>query len=201
MEEPPKHPDVARIFTRLLESVGLNARQFAQKIGSTPQAISNYMVGRNEPGRKMLAQIIEAYPNIDAAWLTTGEGEPFPNGRHNEKGVSVAHTRAHGEARATAHPTVQPVEKELAAGQASGPYLYDDDPVVQQLLIRLAEKDRIIERQQEDIDAWRDAFRKPLASADAAAPAHSIRRWQSAYAATATEAAPECRVLQFRVAA
>lgn len=165
MEEPPKHPDVARIFTRLLESVGLNAAQFARKIGSTPQAISNYMVGRNEPGRKMLAQIIEAYPNIDAAWLATGEGEPFPTGR------VLAHAKPSGEARATAHPTVQPTDKELTSGTATGPYMYDEDPVVQQLLIRLAEKDRIIERQQEDIDAWRDAFRKPQASAYAAAPA------------------------------
>lgn len=84
MEELPKHPDVARIFTRLLDSVGLNAAQFARKIGSTPQAISNYMVGRNEPGRKMLAQIIAAYPTIDAAWLASGKGEPFPAGVYNQ---------------------------------------------------------------------------------------------------------------------
>ena len=81
MEELPKHPDVARIFTQLLDTLGMNAAQFARKIGSTPQAVSNYMVGRNEPGRKMLALIIEAYPNIDAGWLATGVGEPFPNGK------------------------------------------------------------------------------------------------------------------------
>lgn len=84
MEESPKHPDVAAIFGRLLEAVGLNAAQFARKIGSTPQAVSNYVVGRNEPGRKMLAQIIEAYPNISAAWLTTGIGEPFPGGQFSQ---------------------------------------------------------------------------------------------------------------------
>jgi transcriptional regulator with XRE-family HTH domain len=105
MEELSKHPDVARIFTRLLESVGLNAAQFARKIGSTPQAISNYMVGRNEPGRKMLAQIIEAFPRIDAAWLATGEGEPFPEGRH----LSLANVAEEPTARyAPAAPVADP---------------------------------------------------------------------------------------------
>jgi hypothetical protein len=82
MEEPPKHPGVAAMFSELLTKTGLNAAGLAKKLGITPQAVSNYIVGRNEPGRKMIAAIIKAFPAVNAVWLATGEGEPFPNGVH-----------------------------------------------------------------------------------------------------------------------
>jgi plasmid maintenance system antidote protein VapI len=85
MEEPPKHPAVAALFAELLAATSLNAAGLAKKLDITPQAISNYVVGRNEPGRKMMAAIIKAFPAINAVWLATGEGVPFPNGVHNEK--------------------------------------------------------------------------------------------------------------------
>lgn len=85
MEEPPKHPAVAALFAELLTATKLNAAGLAKKLGITPQAISNYIVGRNEPGRKMMAAIIKAFPAINAVWLATGEGQPFPNGVHGEK--------------------------------------------------------------------------------------------------------------------
>lgn len=173
MEEPPKHPDVARIFTQLLDTLGMNAAQFARKIGSTPQAVSNYMVGRNEPGRKMLALIIEAYPNIDAAWLASGKGEPFPNGR------VLAHGKPTGEARtAIMHPTIQPADKELTSGTPTGPTMFVNDTgtleghwkmIAEERAARLADKDQEIERLMQQLEAWQEAFRKPLASAEAAA--------------------------------
>ena len=94
MEEPPKHPAVAALFSQLLTATGLNAAGLAKKLDITPQAISNYVVGRNEPGRKMMAAIIKAFPAINAVWLATGEGEPFPNGVHGRPAVSMRLTEA-----------------------------------------------------------------------------------------------------------
>ena len=85
MEEPPKHPEVATIFTRLLLELGLSGNQLAKALNTSQQVISGYTSGRTNPGREMLAAIIRRYPAINAAWLATGEGEPFPVGRYNEK--------------------------------------------------------------------------------------------------------------------
>ena len=92
MEEPPKHPAVAALFSQLLAATNLNAAGLAKKLDITPQAISNYVVGRNEPGRKMMAAIIKAFPTINAIWLATGEGEPFPNGVHGRPAAPGAPT-------------------------------------------------------------------------------------------------------------
>lgn len=85
MDPTPKHPDVAAMFSRLLQELGISGNQLAVALGTSQQAISNYTSGRNKPGREMLAAISKQYPAIDALWLITGEGDPFPNGRYNEK--------------------------------------------------------------------------------------------------------------------
>jgi transcriptional regulator with XRE-family HTH domain len=129
--EELKHPDVAAIFERLLRELGISGNQLAVALGTSQQAISNYTSGRNKPGREIMAAIVQRYPAINAAWLLTGEGDPFPEGRYNEKpATSLAHGRAHGEARATTHPTVQPTDKELANGAANGPAMREGFPPV-----------------------------------------------------------------------
>lgn len=84
MEDPPKHPEVAIIFTRLLSELGLSGNQLAKALNTSQQVISGYASGRTNPGREMIAAIIRRYPAINAAWLATGEGEPFPAGRYNQ---------------------------------------------------------------------------------------------------------------------
>jgi len=185
------------------DSRGLTQKDIFQATNGEIKQTSLSAIENNQakPGFDTLAALLAAYPTLSSDWLLRGAGPMLADGDLPALSRPAAHGRAHGEARTAVHPTVQPADKELAAGTNVGPYLHDEDPVVQQLLIRIAEKDRIIERQQEDIEAWRDAFRKPLASAEAATAAMSIRRWQGAYAATATDAAPECRMLQFKSAA
>lgn len=178
MEEPPKHPDVARIFTQLLDAVGMNAAQFARKIGSTPQAVSNYMVGRNEPGRKMLALIIEAYPNIDASWLATGMGEPFPNGKFSQLPPAVpSEAKPHREGFPATPGTATPKEADFVGR-----------------VIRDLEK-QIADYQARE--AWyQEMLKKPLASADAAAFMTAVPSMPRIGFQT-TARTTECRVLPF----
>ena len=161
MEENPKHPDVARIFTQLLDTLDMNAAQFARKIGSTPQAVSNYMVGRNEPGRKMLALIIEAYPNIDAAWLATGAGEPFPNGR--------VRAQLPPPVPSEARPLLRPGQRPATTVMAVLPFTSEEVAVMHTELLaarrELATANQTIER------LWgqnTELLKKPGASADTA---------------------------------
>ena len=85
MEDLPKHPEVAMIFARLLAELGISGNQLAKALNTSQQVISGYASGRTNPGREMIAAIIQRYPAINAAWLVTGQGEPFPEGRYNQK--------------------------------------------------------------------------------------------------------------------
>lgn len=49
-------------------------RDFALAVGVSQQTMSNYLKGRN-PSYEALEGIIRAYPDVNAEWLLTGEGE------------------------------------------------------------------------------------------------------------------------------
>lgn len=95
MEVPPKHPRVAKIFADLLAALDITATKLARDISRPDeeykqQTISNYVAGKFLPGQEILAAIARQYPAIDTKWLLFGEGEPFPNGRYNEKPAAQA---------------------------------------------------------------------------------------------------------------
>lgn len=90
MEAPPKHPKTAEMFTALLAALDISASKLAKAISQpgeeySQQVISNYVAGKFKPGQEVLGAISRRYPAIDAKWLLTGEGHPFPTGRYNEK--------------------------------------------------------------------------------------------------------------------
>lgn len=47
---------------------------FAEKIGTTQQQASNYISGIRNPSGKKIDQILEAFPEVNRAWLILGEG-------------------------------------------------------------------------------------------------------------------------------
>jgi len=144
MEEQPKHPDVAAMFNQLLDVLDLNAAQFAKRIGSAPQVISNYMRGSNEPGRKVLALIIKAYPNIDAAWLATGEGNPFPDGRFPTRPMPVPNELK--EVAAQQHAQSLTPAQQLHAESETLLKLAVAEANLEQTRKQLADKDKLIDR-------------------------------------------------------
>jgi hypothetical protein len=69
------YPALSARFTTILDSLELNPRQFALKIESSPQNISNYVLGYALPGGNILKQIAERWPQINVNWLLTGQGQ------------------------------------------------------------------------------------------------------------------------------
>ena len=69
----------------LLVSVlaGGNAKRFGEKAGICPQSVCCLRKGRYSL-KGFVERILAAYPSVRAEWLTTGEGDPFVEGR--EKG-------------------------------------------------------------------------------------------------------------------
>ncbi len=62
---------------KILDSQGLNATQFAQKVSMNVSALSHILSGRNNPGYDALQKIIVNFPRINVEWLMTGQGEMY----------------------------------------------------------------------------------------------------------------------------
>ena len=69
------------VICKLLEYSNLNVKQFSEKLGKKrAQAIYDILNGKTKRISETLAsQIISAFPEIDRAWLLTGEGSMLKN--------------------------------------------------------------------------------------------------------------------------
>lgn len=61
---------------KLLNSLGLNQREFAEKLGLSQSNISEWKKGRSSPTFKILKDMNKLF-GISVDWLLTGEGEMF----------------------------------------------------------------------------------------------------------------------------
>ena len=57
-----------------MESEGLKPSVFADIIGVNRATISHILSDRNKPSIDFLEKLLNAYPNINANWLITGDG-------------------------------------------------------------------------------------------------------------------------------
>jgi transcriptional regulator with XRE-family HTH domain len=56
----------------IMKANNLSSAEFADRLGIKRSNLSHVLSGRNKPGIDFLSKIIEAYPNVNAAWLITG---------------------------------------------------------------------------------------------------------------------------------
>jgi transcriptional regulator with XRE-family HTH domain len=62
---------------QILKAKNINAREFADRIGSSQGSISNVIRDRNKPSLGMLQGIARTFPDINLRWLITGEGSMY----------------------------------------------------------------------------------------------------------------------------
>ncbi len=60
-----------RILT--LKKSGEDDKEFAKRVGLTPQLVSNYGAGTNGAGVKAVASVLARVPRLSGAWLLNGE--------------------------------------------------------------------------------------------------------------------------------
>jgi len=54
---------------------GVSASEFADTIGVQRSNVTHVLHERNKPGLQFIIKILESFPEINAKWLITGEGE------------------------------------------------------------------------------------------------------------------------------
>lgn len=57
----------------IIESHGLTAGAFADRIGVQRSNVSHVLSGRNKPGFEFLEKVLLAFPKVQAHWLLTGK--------------------------------------------------------------------------------------------------------------------------------
>ena len=60
---------------RFMDYKGLSSSELADAISVQRSNITHVLHGRNNPGFQFITKMLEAFPDINAKWLLTGEGE------------------------------------------------------------------------------------------------------------------------------
>lgn len=61
---------------KIRKALDLTQQQFANKIGTTANVLTNYETGRRNPSSSVINNICKTF-NVNETWLRTGEGEMF----------------------------------------------------------------------------------------------------------------------------
>lgn len=62
---------------KVISTLGINAKQFAQEVGIQAGTISNIMGGRNKPSLEVLQKVLNCYRTISSDWLILGVGSMY----------------------------------------------------------------------------------------------------------------------------
>ena len=66
---------------KVMESEGLNAKQFAAEVGIQAGTISNILNGRNNPSLDVLQRVLNRFRSLSTDWLIMGVGSMYrPHG-------------------------------------------------------------------------------------------------------------------------
>ena len=62
---------------QVMQSVGMNAKQFCQEVGISQGTLSNIMGGRNKPSLDVMQSILRRFRAISCDWLIMGVGTMY----------------------------------------------------------------------------------------------------------------------------
>ena len=69
---------------QVMQSEGMNAKQFCQEVGISQGTLSNIMGGRNKPSLDVLQAILRRFRAVSCDWLIMGVGTMYVNGAREE---------------------------------------------------------------------------------------------------------------------
>lgn len=84
---------IGKRIEELIYELRMNKNSFAVKIGSTSTSINNIVIRNHKPRFEMLQKITDAFPQVNQAWLISGEGPMF---KDHEPTPPTPHTGGQG---------------------------------------------------------------------------------------------------------
>lgn len=100
--------DARERLLKVIESYGMNGKQFAEEVGIGAGTLSNITGGRNNPSLEVMQRVLERFRNLNAQWLVLGTGPMYmsdPNASDGD-GVSVPTEEAKVAQSTSAHASL-----------------------------------------------------------------------------------------------
>lgn len=120
---------------QIMQSEGMNAKQFCKEVGISPGTLSNITGGRNKPSLDVLQAILRRFRAVSCDWLIMGVGTMYINGAR-EEGVLSLFENELDAAEETAPKMVQSKDlRQSAAIEASLPMVSAAPRVVSKIMI------------------------------------------------------------------
>jgi transcriptional regulator with XRE-family HTH domain len=69
---------------QVMQSEGMNAKQFCQEVGISQGTLSNIMGGRNKPSLDVMQAILRRFRAVSCDWLIMGVGTMYVSGAREE---------------------------------------------------------------------------------------------------------------------
>ena len=74
---------------QVMQSEGMNAKQFCQEVGISPGTLSNITGGRNKPSLEVMQAVLRRFRAVSCDWLIMGVGTMYINGAREEGILSL----------------------------------------------------------------------------------------------------------------
>jgi transcriptional regulator with XRE-family HTH domain len=76
-------------IAQIIQSEGVTAAQFAEKIGISASSLSHILSGRNNPSLEVMMKIHKTFEDINLNWLLYGEGEMSMDPESTEESPNI----------------------------------------------------------------------------------------------------------------
>jgi transcriptional regulator with XRE-family HTH domain len=85
-------------IAQIIQTEGVTAAQFAEKIGISASSLSHILSGRNNPSLEVVMKIHRVFDHININWLLYGEGEMETDvDSYNQLGITAVRMAENGE--------------------------------------------------------------------------------------------------------
>ena len=74
---------------QVMQSEGMNAKQFCQEVGISQGTLSNIMGGRNKPSLDVMQAILRRFRAVSCDWLIMGVGTMYVSGAREDGMLSL----------------------------------------------------------------------------------------------------------------
>ncbi|MDB5268020.1 MAG: hypothetical protein JWP58_1060 [Hymenobacter sp.] len=141
----------------IMDAHDLSIRKIARTLDVSDTNIRNYIARDSKPSSDVLEKILRSFPQVNPAWLLTGEGEPLFSKTPDSGELSTTSTKNnsgnsiginHGKASQQQGTSPSPTEAALLQK-------------IEYLEAQLVMKDQVIASKQESIDLLKAAYGRP----------------------------------------
>ena len=74
---------------QVMQSEGMNAKQFCQEVGISQGTLSNIMGGRNKPSLDVMQAILRRFRSVNCDWLIMGVGTMYLTGARVDPSLTL----------------------------------------------------------------------------------------------------------------